>query len=180
MTVLLASPFVIVRRRNLTCHGPSPVNVLTLVALLFTARLDMGLVMLPRTDLPIHAAGAEHAFTTPPAALYIYFENGIVIPGRLNAMMIFVVFVINSLDSLIRLCSANLDRSIGHLGPARYYPLHFGLQLAPVLTYQVTPVPIEWVGLVVIGLYLAVVVAAFRRPAPVRAALRDRAPPQTV
>jgi len=378
VTVLLASLFVIVRWRNLTCHGPSPVNVFTLVALLFTAGLDMGLVMLPLTEFPVYAEDAAYAFTNPlavefgmwgpmvwmmyflttfyfivlepklgvfripavkwvynltviatcaftgylfltalpsyapglsPAAiwaivilavgisvyssgnlgfmkwlailstwgfgilvftalvivayiytgigmgglmanvaelggyfanlhrfatpitdyhefylfwwfawsimigqfvanfvgglkswqlafamvalptiplglwfavLYIYFENGIVIPGWLNAMMIFVgvVFVINSLDSLIRLYSANLDWSIGRLGRARYYPLHFGLQLALVLAYQFTPFRIEWVGLVVIGLYLAVFAAAFRRPAVVRAAVRDHAPPQ--
>jgi choline-glycine betaine transporter len=380
VTVLLASLFVIVRWRNLRCHGPSPVNVFTLVALLFTAGLDMGLVMLPLTEFPVYAEDAAYAFTNPLAVefgmwgpmvwmmyflttfyfivlepklgvfripavkwvynltviatcaftgylfltalpsyapalppwsiwaivilavgisvyssgnlgfmkwlailstwgfgilvftalvivayiytgigigglmanlaelggyfanlhrfatpitdyhefylfwwfawsimigqfvatfvgglkswqlafamvvlptiplglwfavLYIYFENGIVIPGWLNAMMIFVgvVFVINSLDSLIRLYSANLDWSIGRLGWARYYPLHFGLQLALVLAYQFTPFRIEWVGLVVIGLYLAVFAAAFRRPATVRAAVRDHAPPQPV
>lgn len=90
------------------------------------------------------------------AVLYLYFQHGLVVPGWLSALMVFVgvVFVVNSLDSLIRLYAANLGWSLGRLGPGRYYPLHFALQLGLVLAYFFTPFRIEWVGVVVIGLYL--------------------------
>jgi choline-glycine betaine transporter len=103
------------------------------------------------------------------AVLFIYFENQIVIPGWLNWAMITVgiIFVINSLDSLIRLYSANLGWSVNRLGWGKYYPLHFVLQFALVLAYQFTPFKIEWVGLVVIGLYVAVYLAIVRRSAHV-------------
>lgn len=90
--------------------------------------------------------------------LYIYYQAQIVIPGWLNALMIFVgiVFVVNSLDSLIRLYSANLGWTREDLGSQRYYPLHFLLQFALVIAYFFTPFEIQWVGLVVVGIYVAV------------------------
>ncbi len=90
--------------------------------------------------------------------LYIYYQAQIVIPGWLNALMIFVgiVFVVNSLDSLIRLYSANLGWTREDLGSQRYYPLHFLLQFALVIAYFFTPFEIQWVGLVVVGIYAAV------------------------
>lgn len=89
--------------------------------------------------------------------LFIYHQAQIVIPGWLNALMIFVgiVFVVNSLDSLIRLYSANLSWTRENLGSRRYYPLHFLLQFALVIAYFFTPFEIRWVGLVVVGIYLA-------------------------
>ncbi len=71
--------------------------------------------------------------------------------------MIFVgiVFVVNSLDSLIRLYSANLGWSREELGSATYYPLHFVLQFLLVIAYVYTPFQIQWVGLVVVGIYAA-------------------------
>ncbi len=110
------------------------------------------------------------------SVLYIYYEQAIVIPGWLNWAMIFVgvVFVINSLDSLIRLYSRNLDWGVDQLGWNRYYPLHFGLQFALVLAYQFTPFKIEWVGLVVIGLYAVVYFSIARSPTIARAAVTDR------
>lgn len=79
--------------------------------------------------------------------------------------MIFVgiVFVINSLDSLIRLYSANLGLDKPKLGGKMYYPLHFVLQLTLVGLYFFTPFEIQWVGLVVVGLYLLVYSMLFIR-----------------
>ncbi|MBM3604103.1 MAG: BCCT family transporter [Alphaproteobacteria bacterium] len=87
--------------------------------------------------------------------LFVYHQGGVVIPTWLNWFMIVVgiVFVINSLDSLIRLYSANLGWSKERLGTGRYYMLHFLLQLALVVAYMFTPFKIQWVGLVVAGLY---------------------------
>jgi choline-glycine betaine transporter len=97
--------------------------------------------------------------------LFIYHQNAIIIPGWLNGFMIFVgiVFVINSLDSLIRLYAANLGWSKPELGGRVYYPMHFLLQLALVAAYFFTPFRIEWVGLVVVALYAAVYAALFTR-----------------
>ena len=64
-----------------------------------------------------------------------------------------VVFVVNSLDSLIRLYSTNLNWSRETLGDRRYYPLHFLLQLGLVGAYVFTPFEIQWVGLIVAALY---------------------------
>ena len=47
LSVLACALFVLIRWPMLRCTGEQPVGVLTLVALLFTAGLDMGLVMLP-------------------------------------------------------------------------------------------------------------------------------------
>lgn len=127
-------------------------------------RLAFAMVVLPTIPLGLWFA-----------VLFIYFEQQIVIPGWLNWAMISVgvVFVVNSLDSLIRLYSANLGWGVKELGWQKYFPLHFGLQCALVLAYQFTPFKIEWVGVVVIGLYAMVYVAIFTRRHHVRDALRD-------
>ena len=97
--------------------------------------------------------------------LFLYYENQIVIPGWLNVMMIFVgiVFVVNSLDSLIRLYSANLGWSREALGDRTYYPLHFLLQFLLVVAYFFTPFEIQWVGLIVAGLYAVIYVLILQR-----------------
>lgn len=109
------------------------------------------------------------------AVLYIYHEQAIVIPTWLNWAMISVgiVFVVNSLDSLIRLYSRNLGISIDKLGWKAYFPLHFALQFALVLAYQFTPFKIEWVGLVVVGIYAVVFAQMAMNHGKVRAAVRE-------
>ena len=54
---------------------------------------------------------------------------------------------------------------------ARYVLGNFALMFGLILLYQFTPFEIEWVGLVVIGLYACVYTLVFRR----RAALARRA-----
>ena len=97
--------------------------------------------------------------------LFIYHQNAITIPVWLNWLMITVgiVFVINSLDSLIRLYAANLGWSRTQLGTPMYYALHFLLQLVLVGAYFFTPFEIQWVGLVVVGIYGAAYVLIMRR-----------------
>jgi glycine betaine transporter len=97
--------------------------------------------------------------------LFIYHQNAIIIPVWLNWLMISVgiVFVINSLDSLIRLYAANLDWSRPRLGTPLYYSLHFLLQLVLVVAYFFTPFEIQWVGLVVVGIYGTTYVVIMRR-----------------
>lgn len=228
VAVLLASLFVIVTWRNVPCHGPQPVNTFTLVALLFTAGLDMGLVMLPLTEFPVYAGDTAYNFTNPlavefgmwgPLVWMMYFLATfyfIVLEPRLKvfeipavkwvynltiiatcaftgylflinlpvwavwALVIVAIgisvgifFVINSLDSLIRLYSRNLGVGISDLGWQKYFPLHFGLQFALVLAYQFTPFKIEWVGLVVIGSHMVVFYTIATRNGEVRAAVAD-------
>ncbi|MCA1491796.1 choline transporter [Sinorhizobium alkalisoli] len=128
-----------------------------------TWRLAGAMILLPSIPLAVWFA-----------VLYIYFERQITIPGWLNWFMVTVgiVFVVNSLDSLIRLYGLNLGWTKTRLGPA-YYPLHFFLQLGLVMAYQFTPFKIEWVGVVVIGIYAAVYALMLRRRTLVRAAVTE-------
>lgn len=105
--------------------------------------------------------------------LHVYYQYDIAIPGWLNWFMVAVgiVFVVNSLDALIRLYSRNLGLSAERLGKPTYYVLNFGVQLALVLAYQFTPFKIEWVGLMVICIYAIIYWILFRNPHHVREAL---------
>jgi glycine betaine transporter len=99
------------------------------------------------------------------SVLYFYFRQQLAVPPALNAAMIAVgvLFVVNSLDSLIRLYSDNLNLTTRRLGPLAYVASHWGLLCGLVLAYQLTPLRIEWIGLVVIGLYAAIYGLMLRR-----------------
>ena len=74
-----------------------------------------------------------------------------------------VIFVINSLDSLIRLYTLNLGVTTERFGTVPYIAGNWLALCSLVLLYQFTPLKIEWVGLVVIGIYAAVYVLVFIR-----------------
>jgi choline-glycine betaine transporter len=97
--------------------------------------------------------------------LYFYFRSGTAVHPWLSAAMIVVgiVFVINSLDSLIRLYSDNLGLSVHRLGTPAYVTGHWLLMISLVLAFQFSPLQIEWIGMVVIGIYAAAYVLVFRR-----------------
>ena len=97
--------------------------------------------------------------------LYYYHSNSIALTPLINGAMVTVgvIFVINSLDSLIRLYSENINLTVERLGRAKYIALHTGLMFGLILLYQHTPFKIEWVGLVVIGLYAAIYFLIFQR-----------------
>ena len=99
------------------------------------------------------------------SVLYYHFLNGIEIAGfwRLAMIVVGVIFVINSLDSLIRLYTQNLDLTVRRFGTAPYVAVNWLVLVSLVLLYQFTPLEIEWVGLVVIGIYGAVYAMVFRR-----------------
>ena len=92
------------------------------------------------------------------SVLYYYFSNGLDISSgwRLAMVAVGVIFVINSLDSLIRLYTRNIGISTERLGTPRYIAVNWLILIALVLLYQFTPLQIEWVGLVVIGIYAVV------------------------
>jgi len=99
------------------------------------------------------------------SVLYYYFSSGLEVGAgwRLAMVVVGVIFVINSLDSLIRLYTRNIGMTVERLG-TRAYVLYNWLALCVlVLLYQFTPLKIEWIGLIVIGIYAAVYVLVFQR-----------------
>jgi len=84
---------------------------------------------------------------------------------RLAMIAVGVIFVANSLDSLIRLYTQNLGLTVQRLGTLKYVVGNWLALFGLVLLYQFTPLEIEWVGLVVIGLYAAIYTLVFRRRA---------------
>ena len=99
------------------------------------------------------------------SVLYYYFSNALEIGPywRLAMVVVGVIFVINSLDSLIRLYTQNLKVTPDRFGKLQYV---FGNWLALsglVILYKFTPLKIEWIGLVVVGIYAAIYVLVFQR-----------------
>lgn len=101
------------------------------------------------------------------SVLYYHFDTGVAIDGlrRIAMIIVGIIFVVNSLDSLIRLYTQNLGLTVNRLGIGRYIALNWLALFSLVLLYQFTPLEIEWVGLIVIGLYAAVYVLVFKRRA---------------
>ncbi len=99
------------------------------------------------------------------SVLYFYYRQGAPVHPVLAVAMVVVgiVFSVNSLDSLIRLYSDNLGLTARRLGEGPYVAVHWVLMYALVLAFQFTPLKIEWIGLVVIGIYAAVYVLLLRR-----------------
>ena len=106
------------------------------------------------------------------SVLYYYFSSGIAIPDawRIAMIVVGVIFVVNSLDSLMRLYTQNLGLTVARLGTWQYIAGNWTALFGLVLLYQFTPLEIEWVGLVVIGIYAAVYALVFRRRAVLSAA----------
>tara|TARA_B100000674_G_scaffold450512_1_gene420501 strand:+ start:402 stop:1463 length:1062 start_codon:yes stop_codon:yes gene_type:complete len=92
------------------------------------------------------------------SVLFGIYEKGIKITGPLNGFMLLVgvVFVVNSLDSLTRLYSVNLNWTVDEMGLHKYVAFHWILLFTLIMAYRLTPLQIEWIGLVVIGLYLLI------------------------
>lgn len=107
------------------------------------------------------------------SVLYYHFINHIEIIGFFKIAMVIVgiIFVINSLDSLIRLYSVNLNLTVERFGRRRYILGNWVAMSGLILLYQFTPLKIEWIGLIVVGLYAAVYTLLFTR----RSALIDAA-----
>ena len=105
------------------------------------------------------------------SVLYWYFANDISIAGLMSwAMMgVGILFVVNSLDSLTRLYTQNIGLTVDALGTKRYVAVNWVILFALVMAFQFTPFKIEWVGLVVVGIYAAIYTLVFLR----RAALRS-------
>ena len=62
-----------------------------------------------------------------------------------------------------RLYTQNIGLTIERLGTPGYIAVNWTILFALVLSFQFTPFKIEWVGLVVIGIYAAVYALVFLR-----------------
>ena len=105
------------------------------------------------------------------SVLHWYFANDISIAGLMSwAMMgVGILFVVNSLDSLTRLYTTNIGLTVEALGTGRYVAVNWLILFLLIMAFQFTPFKIEWVGLVVVGIYAAIYTLVFLR----RAALRS-------
>ena len=95
--------------------------------------------------------------------LYYYHLNGIGTAGLPNWAMTIVgiVFVINSFDSLIRLYTDNLNLTTERFGTVSYvFANAIGLFVLTLL-FQSQWLQIQWVGTVVIGIYLGALAYMF-------------------
>ena len=99
------------------------------------------------------------------SVLYYYHLNAIEIGGMIMICMVIVgiIFVINSLDSLIRLYTVNMKLTVDRIGKKVYVLGNWAVMFGLILLYQFTPFKIEWVGLIVIGVYMAVYILLFSR-----------------
>ncbi len=87
--------------------------------------------------------------------LYYYSANGLETAGFYNIAMAIVgiTFVINSLDSLIRLYTDNLNLTVTRLGRVKYFLGNLTALSLLTLLFKLDFLQIQWVGAVVIGLF---------------------------
>jgi choline-glycine betaine transporter len=90
------------------------------------------------------------------SVLYLFHLKGLETTGFINLAMVFVgiVFVINSLDSLIRLYSDNLNLTVARFGKQKYMALHAFLMMTLTVLFSLQFIKIQWVGALVIGISL--------------------------
>jgi len=89
--------------------------------------------------------------------LYYYSANSIDTTGFYNIAMAIVgiTFVINSLDSLIRLYTDNLNTTVARLGKVKYFFANLIILSGLTLLFKLNFLQIQWVGAVVIGLFFS-------------------------
>jgi glycine betaine transporter len=99
------------------------------------------------------------------SVLYFYFLNGIGTDGLPNWAMtvVGIVFVVNSFDSLIRLYTDNLDLTAQRFGTVSYVLANAIGLFALTLLFSFEFLEIQWVGTVVIVIYLAALAYMFLR-----------------
>nr|WP_283105011.1 BCCT family transporter [Shewanella dokdonensis] len=99
-------------------------------------------------------------FPSVPIALWFgvlwhYHQTHIATSGGINFLMVFVgiLFVVNSLDSLIRLYTDNLNLTHQRLGRRNYFLLNFVSLVGLTLLFKIDFIKIQWVGALVVGLF---------------------------
>lgn len=93
------------------------------------------------------------------SVLYYYHLNGIETTLLINVsmMVVGIIFVVNSFDSLIRLYTDNLNLTVQRFGIVPYVLGNAVMLFALTLAFQGQWLQIQWIGIVVIGLYVACV-----------------------
>jgi len=88
--------------------------------------------------------------------LYYYSANALPVVGFYNIAMVIVgiTFVINSLDSLVRLYTDNLNITVKRFGKTRYVIGNIALLTALTLLFKLDFLQIQWVGALSIALIL--------------------------
>jgi choline-glycine betaine transporter len=91
------------------------------------------------------------------SVLFYYHSNGLATGGIVTIAMVFVgvTFVINSLDSLIRLYTDNLNLTTVRLGKWTYIIGNIVVLCLLTLLFQLDFLKIQWVGALVILMYFA-------------------------
>ena len=91
------------------------------------------------------------------SVLYSYHAQGIDTAGFLSVSMVIVgiTFVVNSLDSLIRLYTDNLSLTPQRFGKGVYIAGNVAVLFALTVLFRLDFLQIQWVGALVIGLYFA-------------------------
>lgn len=104
------------------------------------------------------------------SVLYHYHTVSLALTDSIKLALICVgiIFVINSLDSLIRLYTVNLGVTADRLGSSGYILGNTLGMLALITLYRFTPLKIEWVGLIVIALYAALYILVYSRRGSLR------------
>jgi len=99
------------------------------------------------------------------SVLYYYFTTGLEIGTfwRLAMVIVGIIFVINSLDSLIRLYTQNLRVTAQRFGRLNYVVGNWLALSALVILYNFTPLKIEWIGLIVVAIYIAIYILVMQR-----------------
>ena len=89
------------------------------------------------------------------SVLYTFHKNNWAVTGLLNWAMIIVgvTFVINSLDSLIRLYTDNLNLTVERFGRLKYWVGNFIALTALTVAFQGNFIEIQWIGALVIAIY---------------------------
>lgn len=97
------------------------------------------------------------------SVLHFYYSNGIDTTGIVNIAMIIVgiTFVVNSLDSLIRLYSDNLSITTARVGKIPYILGNVAVLFGLTLLFQSQWLQIQWIGAVVVGIYVLCVLYIF-------------------
>lgn len=119
------------------------------------------------------------------SVLYLFHIKGLETSGLINLAMVLVgiVFVINSLDSLIRLYSDNLNLTVSRFGKQRYIALHAFLMMSLTVLFSVQFIKIQWVGALVIGIgvccFIYIALGKQAQPLPKSEALLKRTPNTT-
>ena len=99
------------------------------------------------------------------SVLYRYHlrEEAVGLAWKIAMVSVGILFVVNSVDSLIRLYSENVGLTVRRLGRGRYIACHLVLMMVLVGLFRLTPLKIEWVGLIVIGLSAVTVCLLWKR-----------------